>query len=92
MMCKFVLKEDKIRDLKHEKHGVRFTSFAIKALQKHIQQAKKKEIINKLICRRQTIQNSAQKLAKKVAKYVKHSVFFELTYRDLHHILIANNG
>ena len=41
MMRKFVLKEDKIHDLKHEKHGVRFTSFAIKALQKRIQQAKK---------------------------------------------------
>ena len=29
MMRKFVMKEDKIRDSKHEKHGVRFTSFAI---------------------------------------------------------------
>ena len=36
MMRKFVMKEDKIRDSKHEKHGVRFTSFAIKAPQKRI--------------------------------------------------------
>ena len=36
MMRKNVLKEDKIHDLKHEKHDVRFTSFAIKALQKRI--------------------------------------------------------
>ena len=36
MMRKFVMKDDKIRDSKHEKHGERFTSFAIKAPQKRI--------------------------------------------------------
>ena len=35
-MCKFVLKEVKIHDLKHEKNGVHFISFAIKAPQKRI--------------------------------------------------------
>ena len=83
MMRKFVLKEDKIHDLKHEKHGVRFTSFAIKALQKRIQQAKKeREIINKSICKRQIIHNSAQKRAKKSCKIRKKLSIFVDKFRE----------
>ena len=74
MMRKFVLKEDKIHELKHEKHGVRFTSFAIKAPQKRIQQAKKKyQQINLQRDRKCKIQR--KKMAKKVVKYMKYRYF-----------------
>ena len=83
MMRKFVMKDDKIRDSKHEKHGERFTSFAIKALQKRIQQAKKeREIINKSICKRQIIHNIAQKRAKKSCKIRKKLSIFVDKFRE----------
>ena len=62
-MLKFVMKDDKIRDSKHEKHGVRFTSFAIKAPQKRLGKKKYQQIK----CR-----NSAQKNGQKVVKYVNY--------------------